>query len=148
MFTVTGSPALAFADAIALALTSDATLMAMVTGVYAALPRAGRTLVPYIVLGKRESDDTGGAMQIAGGLSKIFLEVWSNLNGPAQVQQIQGRIRSLLLRRTLLVSGYTMLANSLTCPMESVALDPDPDMPENTLFHGEQEWTAWLEEAA
>lgn len=148
MWTVTGSPALAFADAIAAVLTADLVLTALVTGVYAALPRAGRTAVPYVVLARREFDDTGGAMQVAGGLAKIFLEVWSDKDGPAEVQQIQSRIRALLLRRTVPIAGYTMLSASLTCAMETVTLDPDPDMPERTLFHGAQEWTAWLEEAA
>lgn len=147
MFTVTGSPALAFADALTAVLVADAVLSGMVTGIYGALPRAARVTLPYLVLARREFDDTGGAMQVAGGLAKLFVEVWSGQNGPAEAQAIQSRVRALLLRRTLALSGYAMIDHSLTCAMEQVTLDPDPDMPERSLFHGEQEWTAWLEEA-
>jgi hypothetical protein len=149
VFTVTGSPALAFADAIALVLASDAILTSLAGGgIFAALPRAGRTGLPYVVLGRRDYDDQGGAMQLAGGLAKLSLEVWSDLNGPGLVHQIQSRTRALLLRQTLPLVGFAMLGAALTCAAEQVTLDPDPDMPERNLFHGTQEWTAWLEEAA
>lgn len=148
MLTVTGSPSLPFADALVAVLTADAVLTGLASsGIYASLPRGVRTVPPYIVIGRREMDDVGGAMQVAGGQARVVVEVWSNLNGPAEAQQMQSRIRALLMRRTLPVSGFLMIDGSLTCVHERVELDFDPDMPERSLFHGVQEWVADLEES-
>jgi Protein of unknown function (DUF3168) len=148
VLTVTGSPALPFADAIRAALLADATLQALVpSGILSALPRATRTTMPYQIIGRRGFDDQGGAMQLEGGHATVFIDTWSDHNGPSEVQQIQARNRVLLQRQPLAVSGFVLIAGSLTCAEELVFVDFDADMPERTLFHGVQEWRAWLEEA-
>lgn len=148
MFTVTGSPALAFADAILADIKAYATAMTLLTGgVYASLPRGVRKVPPYLMVGRRDLDDQGGAMQLAGGHATVFLDVWSKFNGPAEAQQIQSCLRARLMRRALTVSGFTMIEGSLTCVQEFVMPDPDPDMPEQALFHGVQQWVADLEES-
>src|SRR5437870_252058 len=116
MLTVTGSPALPFADAIRAALLADAVLTALAPGgVLSALPRAARTAMPYQIVGRRAFDDQGGAMQLEGGQATVFIDTWSNRNGPGEAQQIQARNRVLLQRQPIAVSGFVLLAGSLTC---------------------------------
>lgn len=148
--TVTGSPLGAFGDAIYARLAADVALLALAPGgVYASPPRDVRVPLPYVLVGqRREMTDQGGAMQIEGGLASIWVDVWSDKNGPAETQDILSRIRLLLQRQLLPVPGYSMIERSLTCPEELVTTAPDPDLPTRELFHGLQRWNADLEEAA
>jgi hypothetical protein len=149
MPAATGSPLIPWVDATAALLTADATLVALATGgIYAALPRNGRTTMPYVILGRREMNDQGGAMQLEGGKALLVIDVWSDHNGPSEAQAIQSRIRRVLQRQTLTIVGFAMIAGSMACEEELVFPDFDPDMPERTLFHGVQHWSAYLEEAA
>jgi hypothetical protein len=149
VFTVTGSPLLPWVDALTAVLVADAALALLAPGgIVAALPRSVRVVEPYVIVGRREIDTLGGAMQISGGLAHVTLDTWSAQNGPAETQQIQARCRVLLERQALRIPGFAMLDGSLTCEVEDVTADFDPDMPELTLFHGVQTWMAWLEEAA
>jgi Protein of unknown function (DUF3168) len=148
MFTVTGSPTQAFIDALRLALIADATLMALVIGVFGNLSEAQRTVYPYLVLGRRSRQNDGGAMQIAGGHVSVQFDVWSAHKGASEAHAILSRVAALLERRSLRVSGYAVIAGSLTCEMEEVFDEPDADKPGARLYHGVQRWTADIEEAA
>lgn len=148
MLTVTGSPLLPFADAVLGRLTPDATLIALMpNGIKTALPRGARVLYPYGLIGREQLNDRAFAMQLEGGEGALFIDVWSDKNGPGEAQQILSRIRALLQRQTLTMAGFTMIAGSLTCRDEQVFREFDADMPERTLYHGIQEWVADLEEA-
>lgn len=148
-YSVTGSPIEAFADAVLTALNDDSTYKDLSSGgVYASLPRATRTAVPYTVLGRRQLLGGGGAMQVDGGTVAAWLDVWSEQNSPHEVQTILSRARAVLQRAPLRVAGYTLIAGSLTCEEELVIPDFDPDAPERSLYHGIQKWTADVEEAS
>lgn len=145
--TVTGSPNAAFADAVFRVLSTDATLLALVTGVYASAPDAAKLVKPYVIVGDRDfAPQDAGAMQLEGGRARVTLDVWSDYNGPAETQDIQSRIRVLLLRASLPVQGFALFAGSVICEDEQCVADWDPDMPKQSLFHGVQAWIGLLEE--
>lgn len=148
MFTVTGTPTQAFIDAVRAALLADATLMTLVTGVFGHVSEAARTAYPYIVLGRRTRTNDGGAMQLAGGQVSVQLDVWSARKGASETQTILSRVFAVLERRALRVSGFALIAGSLTCELEEVFDEPDADKPEARLYHGVQRWIADLEESA
>ncbi len=148
MLTVTGSPVAPFADAIFARLSTDTVLLALTPGgVYASLPRSTRATPPYVVVGRREQHGSGFAMQIGGGDCHVFIDVWSLFNGPSEAETIQSRIRVLLERQPLAVAGFVVFAGSVSCEEEFVLQEFDSDMPERTLFHGVQHWSAALEES-
>jgi len=148
MFAVTGSPTQAFIDALRAVLVADAALTALVAGVFGHLSEAARTAYPYLVLGRRSRQNDGGAMQVAGGKVSVQLDVWSDHKGASEAHAILSRVYAVLERRALSVSGYVVIAGSLTCEMEEVFDEPDADKPEARLYHGVQRWTADIEEAA
>lgn len=146
---VTGSPVQAVVDAMKARLESDSTLVALCTGgIYGALPRAARTTCPYVSIGRTSLDDNAFAMQREGGQVNVQIDGWSATNGPLQMRTILGRIRSLLQRAPLRASGYAVISGSVTCELEEVFDEDDPDMPERKLYHGVQRWTADVEEVA
>lgn len=148
MPAATGSPLLPWVDAALAVLRADAALALLALGgVFASLPLSIRTSLPYVILGRRELNDQGGAMQLEGGKALLIIDVWSDHNGPSEAQAIQSRIRRLLQRQTLVIVGFSMITGSMTCEEETVFTDFDPDMPERSLFHGVQHWGAYLEEA-
>lgn len=148
-FLATGNAVEALIDAVKARLDRDATLDGLVTGVYGHVPRAARTAYPYIVLGRRDRYDDYGAMQMAGARVILALDTWSNAKGPHTVHEILARVAVLLERHDLtLAPGYALMAGSLHCVLETVFDEPDPDMPEEKLYHGHQDWEVLLEEVA
>lgn len=147
MFTSTGSPVQPFVDALRQALRADAAFMAMVTGLYGDLPASARTAYPYVVLGQRSRQNDSGAMGVAGGHVTVQLDCWSAHRGASEVHAILSRIAVVLERAPLRVSGFDLLHGSLTCELEDVTDEPDPDMPEKRLYHGLQRWTAEIHES-
>lgn len=149
--TIVGSSLGPFGDAIFGALSTDGTLLALATGgVYTSLPRDGRVDFPYVTVGQRReltNSSFAGAMQLDGGHARVWVDVWSDYNGPSQVQDIQSRIRVLRQRQPLRVVGYTVLGGSVNCESELVFPDVDTDMPTRSLFHGVQQWGADIEAA-
>ena len=143
-YPAVGDPTLAFVDAIMARLKGDATLTApttgLVKGVFAHLSEAARTAYPYVVLGRRHQSEDGGAMTVGGGEVSLQIDTWSNYKGPYQVHQIHDRIYVLLQRQSLVVSGYHLLAGSVTREFADVFDEPDPDMPSAVLYHGVQRW--------
>lgn len=141
-YPVTGSPVTAFADGVRTLLQADATLTALVTGVYGHLSEAARTAYPYVVLGRRSRAGDAGAMQTAGSVVTLQLDVWSDAKGPYPVQQILSRIVVLLERRPVTVTGFTVIEGSVTCEFEEIDDEPDEDTPGARLYHGVQRWQA------
>ncbi len=153
--------AIALGDAIYAELAADAELATLARAVGAtvtiapALPDGARTETPYVIVGDRALHGTGFAMGLEGGEGEVIVDVWSDFNGPEEAQDIQGRIRALLLRDPLghiaprlLAAGVVMFAGSLACPEERVFQDWDPLMPSRSLYHGVQRWQADIEEVA
>lgn len=153
--TVTGSWAGPFADALLRALVADETLLTLLgrgdpalgaNRVTASQKDQRQRGFPRIVGARREATDQGGALQLEGGQAVLWLDVWSDLNGPHEVHQLQSRVRALLQRRRLTVDGFRLVEGSLTCAEELVFPDFDPDMPQQGLFHGVQKWAADVDE--
>lgn len=156
---VTGSPLIAFADALYSVLGADAKLPMLArngtVAVLAAVPRESRTAFPYVVVGRRELKGSGFAMQVSGGEGGVFVDVWSDFNGPEEAQDIQARIRAIVLRdptdavaQRMLLGNARMIADSLTIEDEKVFEDFDADMPKRSRFHGVQFVSADLEETS
>jgi hypothetical protein len=146
-YTVTGSPLGPFADAVLTALLEDGNLTDIVGDrIVASTMRGSRTAFPYIVGGRRDLMPGAVPMQTEGGEATIWLDFWSELNSPDEVQRMLSRGRAVLSRRTLPVVGFTMRGGSLVCQQELVIPDFDPDMPQKSLYHGVQQWTADLDE--
>ena len=142
-----GSPVSPFSDAMLATLKGDATLMGMVHGVYTALPESTTTAMPYVILTRAGTNAGGaGAMGLEGGRVWMNVDVWSEKNSPYETEQILSRIRYLLQRGTLTVTGFSMINHSLACDEEHVMPDYDPDMPSRSLFHGVQFWVCLIEE--
>lgn len=148
-YPTTGSPTQAVAAAIRSTLTGDATLMALVTGVFGHLSETERSAYPFVVVGRRSATDDAGAMQVAGSMVTVQVDVFhgnnptatSNTLGPATVHQVLSRIYVLLQRRDVTVSGFDLLVGSMTREYEDVADEPDEDAPDQRIYHGIQRWT-------
>lgn len=157
MFTVTGSPVKPFVEAVLARLRGDATLLALLDpdAAVAAEKITGhvsadeRMTEPYIVLGRRSRTGDAGAMQVAGSMVSLQIDVFSAHTGPSEASQIQSRIAELLERPTLLVSGFEMVRGSMTVEFEEVFDEPDSDLPDaGKLYHGVQRVVAEIHEAA
>jgi len=152
MPVVSGTPLIAFADAIFQRLSTDDALVALAPGgIVASLPQASRTLRPYVIVGSQRElqDRTGaGAMSLEGGKASLVIDVFSDYHGPKEVQDIQARIRLLLQREDLPLVGAVLFGGSLMVEDERVIPDFDPDMPERSGFHGVQRVTGLVEELA
>lgn len=139
-YPVAGSPIEAFADGVRAILTADATLVALVTGIYGHVSEAARTAYPYLVIGRRSRTNDAGAMQIAGHVVALQIDGWSSAKGPHEMQAILSRVAVLLERRPVTVTGYELLDGSVTCELEDVFDEPDEDQPGARLYHGVQRW--------
>jgi hypothetical protein len=148
VFVATGTPTQAFVDAFKAALEADPPLMALIAGVFGHLSEATRTAYPYLVLGQRTRRNDGGAMQIAGGRLELQLDGWSDHKGPSEITAIGAAVVRVLERRPLRIAGYELLQGSLTCELDDVVDEPDPDKPKSRLYHGVQLWTAEIHQAA
>jgi hypothetical protein len=153
-YPATGSPTQAVATAIRGTLTGDATLVALVAGVYGHLP-AGRVDYPFIVVGRRSATDEAGAMQVAGSMVSVQIDVFHGKNatattntlGPGPVHEILSRIYVLLQRRDVTVTGFALIGGSMTRELEDVFDEPDDDAPEQRIYHGVQRWLCEVHEA-
>lgn len=145
-FPATGDPTQAFVDAVRTRLTADATLMALVTGVYGHLSEAARTAYPYLVLG-RSSVLPSGAFQTSGGLLSLQIDAFSAHKGRSEAQGILSQVFVLLERYGLTVTGYQALGGSLAREYQDVFPEPDADSPDRTLYHGVQRWAIEVHDA-
>ena len=150
-FVVTGSPAQAFIDAFKARCEADATLMALIEGVFGHLDETDRTPYPYLVFGSESFDGNSqdaGAMGLPGGKVELELNGWSDHQGKSEMRAILSRVRVLFERQTLGVAGFVMMAGSLTCEFEDVDFEFDEDAPEKSLYRGIQRWTCVIDETA
>ena len=148
MFLATGNAMEALVDAVIPALKGDTALTALLSGtgaVYTKVPQAQRTNHPYIRLSDPTQDDSFGAMGVGGGRVTVELDVWGRK--PHTVHAVLARAAVVLERRDLTLIGHTLTGGSLHCTESRVFDEPDPDMPDETLFHGHQTWEALVDEA-
>lgn len=146
-FLATGNELEAVVDAVVPALKGDSALMALLTGVYGHVPQAQRTSHPYVRVSDPLLSDDFGAMGVGGGRVQFAIDVWSNAKGPHAVRVILARLRKVLERRDLVVVGFKLAGGSLHCTESRDFTEPDPDMPEQLLYHGHQAWEALVDEA-
>jgi hypothetical protein len=150
-FVVTGSPLQGFIDAFKARAEADATLMALIEGIYGHLDETERTPYPYLVFGQEQfdgNDVNAGAMGLPGGKVTLELNGWSDHKGKSEMRTILARTRVLFERQTLIVKGFSMMAGSLTCEFEDIDREVDEDAPEKSLYRGMQRWAAVIDEAA
>ena len=148
MFAVTAEPRAAFRAAISARLHADATLMALVTGIYGHLSEAARVAYPYLVFGSQPMTRDAGAMGLPGAHVELQLDGWSDYKGPAEMEDILSRVSVLLERQPLAVTGFAMVLGSLTCELSEIDEEPDADKPGSVLWRGMQRWVADIHEAA
>lgn len=109
-------------------LTGDATLMAMIGGVFDAVP--DNQPCPYVTIGEVESADWS-TFGKSGESFVLTLHVWSESKGKKEAQTIQNRLDTLVHRGTISVSGFTFV--SAIREMATVMQDPD-----GVTWHGVQ----------
>jgi len=116
----------AMQTAIYTALTADATLVALVEGIYDDHPQdldaQASSAFPYVTIGDDiitpfASDDW------SGGTILTQIDVWSRYAGRKEAKAILDRIRVVLDRATLSVTGYEFV----TCDFAESFVDLDPD---------------------
>ena len=144
MFLTTGNAMEALTDAVIPALRGDATLSALVTGVYTKVPQAQRTSHPYVRVSDPLMTDFG-SMGHGGGHVQFAVDVWHRK--PHTVQAVLARVAVVLERRELALVGFTVVGGSLHCVEARTFDEPDPDKPEESLIHGHQTWEALVDEA-
>jgi hypothetical protein len=142
-----GDPTQAVVDAVRTTLTGDATLMALIEGVFGHVTEAARVAYPYLVLGRRHHAQDAGAMQKDGGHVSLQIDGWSDHKGPAEMHSIHDRVYALLQRQNVTVTGYTLVQGSLMREFGDVDDEPDDDSPDRRLYHGVQLWTCEVHES-
>ncbi|MFJ8446834.1 DUF3168 domain-containing protein [[Kitasatospora] papulosa] len=115
------SPLLPIQKAMYGALTGDAALKAMVTGVYDYVPETA--VYPYIVIGEateipRNSHDRFGWETVP------TLHVWDKYRGYSRVLRIGSRIGEVLDHQALIVPGYDVV--EVKFEFSQTLTDPEP----------------------
>lgn len=102
------------------AMTADATLMGMVTGIFDG-PNQNQQL-PYITIG--ESTGTADDLVIETGAQTTHtMQVWDKSQGMARVKQIMDRITVVLHRKQLTITG----TQAVECVLEFAETFRDAD---------------------
>lgn len=88
------------------ALTSDATLMAMITGVYDHVPQ--QTDFPYIEIGESSAADAGTKTE---DIEELNYEIhsWARNTGHYEIKQIQDQVRTTLHNAALSADTGTVV---------------------------------------
>ena len=118
-------------------LTNDATLMALITGIYDDVPDASS--FPYIQLGE-PIELPFDAFANQGKQVTVPIHVWSRYNGNKECSDIQSRIATLLDRYALSVDGMVLTR----CVFESGRVMRDPD---GMTRHGLQQFVIEVSES-
>lgn len=104
--------ATAIQTAIYSALTSNSTLMTMVTGVYDSVPQAADSGrgddFPYITIGEDTLVEWDTDTEVGADVT-ITIHTWSRYRGRSEVKEIQGEVYDTLHRSNLGVSGYNLV---------------------------------------
>lgn len=101
-------------------LTSDATLMALITGVFDGMPENQE--YPYVNIGEYFLGDFG-SHTTSGVDGTITLHAWSQTVGNKSVQMILNRMYSLLHAIDLAITGFPTI--TFRCSLNQVLDDPD-----------------------
>ena len=122
--------------AIYLKLNGDATLSALITGVFDHVPQ--NQAFPYVVLGEDTLKDwsTFGTL---GQEPTVTLHVWSRSRGKREAQDILSRIDTLLHRASLTVTGQNV--TGIEREFEQTLRDGD-----GVTYHGVQRYRVLLHE--
>jgi hypothetical protein len=107
-------------QAIYSALTADATLMALINGVFDTVDQ--NTDPPYITIGESASapDDL---LQETGAQETPTLQVWTKDSGMMALKQIMARVYTVLHRQPLTVSGTQTV--ECRCELSDTLREPD-----------------------
>jgi hypothetical protein len=148
MYAVSAEPTIAVVDAIKAVLDGDATLRAMVTGIYGHVSETAAKAYPYLVLGRRTTDGDAGAMQSAGTIVTVQIDGWSSAKGPYEIEAIGSRVFRLLERRAgFEVPGFAVVAQSLHRESGFYDVEFDETMPQRSLYRLMQMWTVEIHES-
>ena len=101
-------------------LNGDATLGALITGVYDAVP--DDTNLPIVVIGPTTTSDDG-SMTLDGRDYIFNVDVWSDYRGMKETKNIAARVYTLLHEFDLSVSGANLI--DLRCEFSSEVLEND-----------------------
>ena len=93
-------------QAIFTALTGDAPLMAMITGVHDHVPQD--TAFPYVTVGGG-TVRAWGAAGVDGVEATLILHAWSRSRGRKEVKQIMGEIHRIVHDADLTVTGHALV---------------------------------------
>lgn len=104
-------------------LTGDATLMALVEGVYDHVPEGAER--PYVSFGFAISTPEN-AHDRFGTSTVLTLDVWSEYHGWSEANQIDDRVKALLDHQSITVTGHTAVAVRHELSLQ--IRDPDPEI--------------------
>ena len=88
------------------ALTGDAPLMAMITGVHDHVPQDAA--FPYVTIGESTARDWS-AVGVSGIETTLVMHVWSRERGHKEVKQILAEIHRILHDADLTVPGHVLV---------------------------------------
>lgn len=102
------------------ALNSDATLSAMITGVYDDVPEG--STYPYVVIGEQTAVNFG-SKTLDGLEHTLTVHVWSQYRGRKEAKEIMERIYNILHESNLSVTGANLV--NLRQEFETTLVDSD-----------------------
>ena len=102
------------------ALNSDATLSAMITGVYDDVPEG--STYPYVVIGEQTAVNFG-SKTLDGLEYTLTVHVWSQYRGRKEAKEIMERIYNILHESNLSVTGANLV--NLRQEFETTLVDSD-----------------------
>ena len=107
-------------QAIHTALTGDAPLMAMITGVHDHVPQD--TAFPYVTIGALTAREWGAA-GVEGVETTLMLHAWSRSRGRKETKQIVAEVHRIMHDANLTVTGHELV--NLRFELTQTFLDPD-----------------------
>ncbi|MEU2992896.1 DUF3168 domain-containing protein [Streptomyces griseoincarnatus] len=115
------APMLPVQSAVYARLEADATLMAMISGVYDYVPETAE--YPFVVIGEaiETPDNRHGGY---GRETVVTLHSWSRYQGYAQVLRIGARVTALLDHQPLTIEGVAHIATRFE--FSQTLTDPEP----------------------
>lgn len=117
---MSGTALLQVQDAVTTRLSSDTTLMGMVTGIFDHVP--ANQAFPYVVLGEKTEGDFDTFTR-GGASATLILEIRSQAQGTTELLTIYNRIKEVLHHQPLSLAGYSVVSGRIT--LVKTTLDPD-----------------------
>lgn len=121
-------PHLPIQKAIYDALTGDATLMNLISGVYDFVPQG--TAFPYVTIGEDTLSDWG-SHTFDGADSTVTLHSWAQGASRKAVKEVMAEIYRILHKGTISVTGFSVVL--IRFEFSEASLDPD-----GQTYHGIQ----------